>query len=327
MTFDKSRKDGLAKTSIPLQFDIMVAGGCNAHCAFCVQEATWKPQTVNDETFLQGIGKHFQVFYRMGGRRVVITGGEPTLFMGRVMGVLEVLEPYRDLEVKAVYTNGSLLLDICSGKEPLTIAQAMREAGLQDINFSVHHHLDEINNRILRLPQKPTTEEITKHLLECGLRVRFNLTLQKECIDNYIDFRSYINEAFRLGATDIYVRELFQYSFDQAISLSTRDAIRVSRERYVPYRPLVNQAVSSGEFEFLEQKQERVRDKTEITLLHRATSCNVYVSTLTIGTEKPESLPYLIYMPDAYLYKGWLGNQDRTNKLAKMGEIIHDQQK
>jgi molybdenum cofactor biosynthesis enzyme MoaA len=84
------------------QFDIMVTTACNARCPFCVQEATFKPERCTDDRFLAGLDKHFADFYRAGGRRVVITGGEPLLLPYRVLAVLTLLAPYHDLEVKAI---------------------------------------------------------------------------------------------------------------------------------------------------------------------------------------------------------------------------------
>jgi len=302
-------------TAIPPQLDIMVTVACNASCAFCVQEATWKPTNTNDDIFLKRAKETFDKFYHLGGRRVVITGGEPTLFMSRVLDVLDIMHPYGELEVKAVYTNGGLLLSPCPGRESLTIAQAMRENGLQDVNLSVHHHNDEINNKILGLADKPSTAMIISHLLECGLKVRFNLTLQKGGIDNYQGFSDYINEAFRLGAKDVYARELFQYAFNEPKSRTTRDAIRVSQERHIPSSGIIDQALASGEFEQVDERSETCRDKTEIELHHIPTDQKVYVADLTIGTEKRDTLPYLIHMPDGYLYKGWLGEEDKLKTL------------
>src|SRR5204862_3526810 len=84
------------------QFDIMVTTACNARCPFCVQEATFKPSHASDEHFLTAIQVHFADFYREGGRKVVITGGEPLLVPRRVLAVLDVLAQFRDLHVKAL---------------------------------------------------------------------------------------------------------------------------------------------------------------------------------------------------------------------------------
>ncbi len=301
--------------ALPEQFDIMVAGACNAKCAFCVQEATYKAQNVKRSEFLSGLQRHFDEFYHAGGRRVVITGGEPTLFMDRTLGVLDVLHSYPDLEVKAVYTNGIRLLEPFKGKKEQTITEVMAARGLQDVNLSVHHYLDRVNNEILQIGSKSPTAKIAQHVLDCGLKLRVNLTLQKGGVCKFEDFIQYVETAFSWGASDIYVRELFQFSFSNPLGKTERDAIDVSRKRYVGMLPIISQAIASGEFERLYQVKETFREKTEICLLHHATGKRVYFAGLIIGTEQQNAIPYLVYMPNGRLYKGWLGKKDEIASI------------
>ena len=177
---------------LPEQFDIMITNDCNARCPFCVQAATYRPGNVDDNTFISGLRRHFDSFFSLGGRRVVLTGGEPTLNMPRVLKVLQLLEGYENLEVKALYTNGSLLLQPYDGTGSQTVAEKLKAAGLNGINFTVHDYNEEHKRKILGLDSAPETEKITRHLLSCGFSVRFNLTLHKKGIESYDQFLKYV---------------------------------------------------------------------------------------------------------------------------------------
>ena len=306
---------------LPIQLDIMISVECNAHCEFCVQEATWKPAQTDYDSFIKGLSETFDTFFRLGGRRVVITGGEPTLFMDYVLGALDVMQPYGRLDVKAVYTNGSLLLKHMSDNQDATYASAMKQHGLQDINLSVHHYDNAINNKILRLPDKSSTRDIISHCVDLGLDVRLNLTLQKGGIENFAQFLEYVHFGFSQGVKEIYVRELFKFCFDEPKCNSNRNSIKISRERFVNSESILAQALSLKEFEQIGQLKESTRVKTEIELLHLPSKKRVYISSLEIGTEKKDSIPYLIYMPNGALYRGWLDEKDKinTNILIEMG--------
>lgn len=296
---------------IPEQFDIMVTTDCNACCPFCVQEATYKPASVSDDIFISGLREQFRIFYELGGRRVVITGGEPTLTMGRVLSALDMLSSYPDLVVKAIYTNGSRLLSPVSKNDSRTIAQQLKESGLGCVNLSVHDHDPADNEKIFCLPEVPGTEAIARHLCDCGLPFRFNLTLQQPGIENYEQFVRYVTWAFAQGAADIYVRDLFAYGFDKPICATSRDTIGFSaRNRTNVAGLLTKMREDAMRFRFHAEQSERVRDKMEYSFEYLPAGKLVHLARLTIGTEDRDEIPYLIYMPDGRLYRGWLGEAD-----------------
>lgn len=311
------------KSRIPEQFDIMVTATCNARCPFCVQEATFKPETSTDDDFIAGLREHFRAFYELGGRRVVITGGEPTLAMERVLGALEVLSAYPDLAVKAMYTNGSRLLTNANDGSGHTLAQQLRASGLGCVNLSVHdyHHAD--NAHILGLQQMPSIEDTTRHLRECGLSVRFNLTLHRGGIENYEQFVSYTEWAFAQGATDIYVRDLFAYGFDKPVSLSDRDTLGFTARHRTNVADLITaMQADTDRFCLVAEQTESVRDKREFGFEYLPAGKRVYLARLTIGTEDRAQIPYLIYMPDGQLYRGWLGEADLLGEFGSVGTKV-----
>lgn len=303
---------------IPEQFDIMVTVACNARCPFCVQEVTYRPSCVSEEKYIAGLEEHFAAFYALGGRRVVITGGEPTLepTLQLVLDSLHVLSRYKELEVKALYTNGSRLLAKLPGQER-TVAQQLKEAGLGCVNLTVHDFEHSDNQRIFSLDTIPMTEEITSHLKECRLPFRFNLTLHRGGIDDYEQFVRYVEWAFSQGARDIYVRDLFEYGFSEPLCESDRNALPFAAAHRIDVASLINAMKNDRSiFTFCGERTEGSREKREFKFLHRPSGIQVYMTLLRIGTEDRDQIPYLIYMPDGRLYRGWLGEGDVLQSLA-----------
>jgi molybdenum cofactor biosynthesis enzyme MoaA len=299
---------------IPEQLDIMVTDGCNAKCAFCVQEATFKPSLTSDQIFLEALRRHFREFHELGGRRVVITGGEPLLGLPRVISVLNELSGY-ELEVKALYTNGERLLRSSGDDGRSTVAEALANARLECVNLSVHHHDHQINNRIFGLPCKPRTEAIAEHLNACGLPFRFNLALQRGGVETYEDVVRYADCAFALGAQDVYVRELFNFGFSNPKCESDRNPICFSQNHRISAMRIIAQMRTRGAFELVRVQREAYRNKVEHEFIHLASGRRVYVSWLEIGTEHDDGLPYLVLMPDGGLYRGWLGGADEIGSV------------
>jgi len=293
------------------QFDIMVTTVCNARCPFCVQEATFKPTQAAEEAFLTALRTHFAEFRRQGGRRVVITGGEPLLFPQTVLRVLGILAEFRDLEVKAVYTHGRHLLRRLSA-DGRTVAEALRDAGLGCVNLSVHHFDNDVNCRIMRLPVEPTVERMAAQLRKIGLPFRLDLTLQKDGVASLDDLLRYVEWGFSLGAKDIYVRELFDIRLTQERTDTDRHAVEYCHKHRVPVLPFVQALKHARDFRLIDETRESMRDKTEWVFGYLPAKRQVFLSSLVIGTECPDGLPYLVLMPDGHLYRGWLGTEDRV---------------
>jgi len=58
--------------------------------------ATFKSAQTRGEPFISALRRHFREFYELGGRKVVITGGEPLLALHRVQAVLHELATFAD---------------------------------------------------------------------------------------------------------------------------------------------------------------------------------------------------------------------------------------
>ena len=297
---------------IPIQFDIMVTTKCNGSCKGCIQEATYRPVVGGTQQFLQALEHHVSRFYNRGGRRIIITGGEPLLELPLVLAVLKVLRAYDDLDVKALYTNGSRLLDNEEGK---TVAALLANAALGSVNLSVHHHDDRINNGLIGLPIKASTRDITAELNRISLPFRFNLVLQRGGIATVDDLLAYVETAAKLGARDVYVREMAGYTFDQPMCASNRDVLGYTRSHKVSAKKLADALSERVEVRQVASKREQFRDKWEIQYSHLPTGCAFSLASNVIGSESREGMPYLVLMPDARLYRGWLGMEDQLEEI------------
>lgn len=297
-------------TKVPEQIDIMVNNECNAKCGFCVQEATYKSPTRDDQRFLAGVEKHVTDYYALGGRKIIITGGEPTLRPKRVEKVLDVLSTLSGLELIAMYTNGSRLLREQDGT---TIACRLRSKGLQFVNHSVHHHNPEKNRAIFDLDELADPRDIAEHLREINQPFRYCATLQKGGLERAEDIVEYAEFAREQGAQDIYLRQLFQIAPE--VSRNT-NVLEYTERRFVPAGPIVKELVKHGFSIESDRADFQGRAKREYKLLDTK-GFPVFFSTLEIGREQASELPYLVVMPNGELYSTWCGENYKIHSLRE----------
>jgi len=299
----------LDSNSLPEQLDIMITTQCQSACSFCIQEATFQASSISSLEFMEAVESHVHGFVRNGGTKIVITGGEPLLKPQKVIDILAVLSKFPELKLIALYTNGEMLTKHFPRSE-LSIVESLAKTSLSDVNLSVHHFEDCINNSILKRQNKISTKVIAKAVKAAGLPFRFNCVIQKGGIDDLEDVADYVSFALRLGARSVYFRQLFGLSFSQPISDGRYNPIDYIKQCSVDVLPIVNQLKSNREFEYQECRDEHFREKSEWRFLHKTTGKDVYFSRLVVGTEKSEGVPYLVVMPDGKLYRGWLGSRD-----------------
>jgi molybdenum cofactor biosynthesis enzyme MoaA len=295
--------------SITPQIDIMINNECNARCSMCIQEITSKLHQEDDREFLTGVARHFADYYALGGRKVIITGGEPTLRINRVLQVLEILNGYSDLELVAMYSNGSRMLRKHASH---TIAELLRSAGLQFVNLSVHHWDTEKNNVIFRVT-KDDPALVAKHLKEIGQRFRFCATLQKGALETTSDVLQYLEYAEACGAESVYFRELFKLKDIDRESASHPENIEYIAESFVPVVPIIENC--SSRFETIgDETSFQGRTKREVGFRF-SSKLEFFFSTLEIGSEEKDELPYLVVMPNGHLYSTWHGESARIQSL------------
>lgn len=302
----------LKSEKIPEQIDVMVNSECNARCQMCIQEITWKIPTGEQDPFTRGVADYISEYHDLGGRKVIITGGEPTLRPSRVTSTLEELSRYPDWNLIAMCTNGSRLLKESDGE---TLAQKLKQGGLHYVNLSTHHYDSEKNNRIFGI-DTGNPRVIGKHLSDIGMPLRLCATLQKSGLETTDDVLRYLDFAQECGAKDVYLRELFRvYNVD-----SNNEAIRGHLEyidfNFVPLKPVIERLRESGATQTGQRANFQGREKNELAF-ETKTGFPFYTSQLEIGREKSEELPYLVIMPNGNLYSTWMGKQFKVDSLKK----------
>lgn len=297
------------------QLDIMVTTACQAHCPFCVQEATFRPHQADDAAFLRAVRCHAGEFHALGGRKIVITGGEPLLRMTRVLDVLATLREIGRFDLIALYTNGEYLLTNSAHHAGQSVPALLAAAGLTCVNLSVHHFDNAINKRIFGRVAMPSTADITNALKRVSLDYRFNLVLQKGAVEDFDSLDRYVRWAFSLGAKDIYAREIFRFAFKSPLSSARYNPLSYCAESHLDSGDLLQAMRSHRDYLPLGSMASPFRQKTESSFLHLPSGRRVFISNLTVGTEDKSALPYLVVMPNGLLYRGWLGSQDRIGSI------------
>ena len=300
---------------IPEQIDIMINEECNARCGMCIQEITYKSGSDGEENFMDAVRKHFGDFYELGGRKVIITGGEPTLRPERVERVLQELSRYDDLELIAMYTNGSRLL---KDKDRVSIAKRLINAGLQFVNLSIHHYDTAKNNAVFGI-EKDDPRDVSVHLREIGLPFRYCATLQKGGLETTEDVLEYIDFARQNGAVDVYLRQMFEVQLVDTGGLSpkrlpvVKKGLEYIKKNFVDVRPISADLSEQG-YKVEESDNFQGREKHE-TKFQTPEGYSFFISTLEIGNETAKELPYLVIMPNGGLYSTWMGETSRIDSL------------
>ena len=301
--------------TVPEQIDVMVNSECNARCQMCIQEITWKISTGEQDPFTKGVSSHIKEYYDLGGRKVIITGGEPTLKPSRVISTLEELSKYTDWSLIAMYTNGSRLLKESDGE---TLAWKLKQSGLHYVNLSVHHYDSLENNRIFGI-DVGNPRIIGKHLSDMGMPLRLCATLQKGGLENTVDVLRYLDFAQECGAQDAYLRELFRVYNVDSNNESIRGHLEYIDFNFIPIKPIIEELQNRKIIQTGQRNNFQGREKNELAF-ETKTGFPFYTSQLEIGKEKSKELPYLVIMPNGNLYSTWMGEQFKVDSLKKFVE-------
>ncbi|MBS3127089.1 radical SAM protein [Candidatus Woesearchaeota archaeon] len=302
--------------SVPEQIDIMVNSECNARCQMCIQEITWKMPTGKQDPFTKGVSDYISEYHDLGGRKVIITGGEPTLRPSRVISTLEELSKYPDWELIAMYTNGSRLLKESDGE---TLAQRLKKFGLCYVNLSSHHYDSTKNNRIFGI-DVGNPQVVGKHLSDVGMPLRFCATLQKGGLETTDDVLKYLDFAQQCGAQDAYLRELFRVYNVNSNNEAISSHLEYINFNFVSLKPIIDGLRDIGLIQKGQRANFQGREKNELAF-ETKDGFPFYTSQLEIGRERAEELPYLVIMPNGNLYSTWMGDQFKVNSLKEFIEV------
>jgi molybdenum cofactor biosynthesis enzyme MoaA len=277
--------------------------GCGHDCKFCMTDIRYKPNEANTITYLKRFKKSLNRYYRFGGRKVLITGGEPTKAMERILGMLEEAQRY-ELDLIVLYTNGSRLLETYEYRgKTKKIVEHLYDAGLRHINISVHHYDPKKRQRLLNSDEGvcdivEVAREVNKRDEMC---IRLNCTLMRDYIGDVRGVIDYIGFAKRIGVTDVYFRDLFHLE-NRALSIRFAEMGKVefTDNQRINFDGLIRDIKRVPNMQFVKTMSRHVGQGK--TILFNYNGVQVWFGTLEIGTENANRFTYFAFMPDGNIY-------------------------
>jgi cyclic pyranopterin phosphate synthase len=161
---------------------ISITQRCGMSCAFCHAEGQFSAEDVVSPDQIETVVRVGRAF---GVRSVKLSGGEPMLRL-ELPEIIERSKRWAD-EVSMVTTATSLAPQ----------AGALRDAGLDRVNISVHSPDDATHSRILGAKVMDRVRQGIEAAKEAGLGVRLNMTLMKGVNDGH--WRAMVDYCAALG--------------------------------------------------------------------------------------------------------------------------------
>jgi molybdenum cofactor biosynthesis enzyme MoaA len=309
------------------QLDIQLLGDCRAKCGFCsvIESRDWGE--VCDNHFLKYLNLYLPLILPNSNiDRVIITGGEPTQYMNRLLATIKELQQCK-WKVCSAITNGSRLTDLHKGKP---IPELLAEAGLRQIAWSIHSANSEINNKILGLKNVDIAKGV-EMLIKNGISMRLNSVAQKEGVNNLGSLVDLLEMANKNQFKDVYIRDLFD-PIESAMSIKgheshadlERNPQQFTRNNRIDTFKLISEVQNDNRFEEVVQKEFESRDKSEFNFKYLPTGMEFWISTLAIGNEsdpkfaQQNQLPYLIYAQNGMMYRNYI-DEETLSKTIRFG--------
>ncbi len=275
---------------------------CNGECPFCLTDMRPTTREVEDQEFLEKFKSNIDEYYNKLGRKILFTGGEPTINPKRLLGCLEVLKDY-DMDLVVLYTNGTKLSEEIEYKgvsKPLL--DHLRDCGLRNINLSVHDYDAERRTELSHEIGKMDTEALIKDIIESGINLRLNCTLMKDFIGDKEAIVKYIEWANKNGVRDIYFRDLFEFVKRDKSTLrqtpSSMQKLKFTDDQRIDFWKLIESMDEEDGFK-LEQQMFRHKDwGSTFVFTYTPTKSQVSFGHLNIGGENAEEDTYYAIHPD-----------------------------
>jgi len=290
------------------QLDIIIGYACNANCPHCIQDIRYQSAVAEDDYYFKQLRRVLDYYFNeIGGQRIIITGGEPSIFPNKLLGILRMLRNYPQPEFIASYTNGSGLLRRCPGENRSLLEMAAAE-GLTDINLSVHHYKPESNRAFMRLKKLPDPNSIAAECKRLGVDLRLNCNLIGEYVGNLAEVVSYLQWAKTMGPKDVYFRDLHRIHNAPVSTQFAKVAEKVLYidEQRIDFDGLVKQMLSSPEFQYCGRWGNKHAGQGEqYNFVYD--ELPVKVGYINIGNEVRSEVTYFVFAPDGKLYGDWNG--------------------
>jgi len=303
--------------------DIIIGYACNANCPHCIQDVRYQSSVASDDFFFKQLERTFDYyFYDIKGRKVIITGGEPSIFPHKLIGILKRLQKYPKPEFVATYTNGSGLLKKVPG-ESKSLLERVAEEGLTDVNLSVHHHDPCRNQEFHKLKSVPNPYVIAKEIRRTDMRLRLNCNLISEYIGNLDEVINYLEWARELRPKDVYFRDLHRIH-NRSTSLNFAKKIEKTvyqDQQRVDFDALVKGMMKSPQFTFEGKWGDKHAGQGEQYNFDYK-GIPVKVGYIDIGNEDREQPTYFVFSPDGGLYADWNGPESLHNSEINLDPLI-----
>jgi len=296
------------------QLDIIIGYACNANCPHCIQDIRYQSLVACEDQFFDNLRQTFDYyFYDIGGRKIIITGGEPSIFPLKLIRILKLLQSYPKPEFVATYTNGSGLLKKVPG-ESKTFVERIAEEGLTDINLSVHHYHENRNREFFGLPKLTEAYFIAREVRNIGLQLRLNCNLLKNYVGNLQEIISYLEWARVLNPKDVYFRDLHRiHNRPNSTRYAKKpEKITYTDEQRVDFDDIVRKMKNSPSFKFVSQWGDKHAGQGEQYDFNYK-GLSVKIGYIDIGNEDREQPTYFVFAPDGKLYADWNGPESLQN--------------
>lgn len=296
------------------QLDIIIGYACNANCPHCIQDIRYQGAVASEDLFFRQLEKVFDYYFHdIKGRRIIITGGEPSIFPHKLLGILTLLQKYPKPEFVATYTNGSGLLRGVPG-EAKSLVERIAEEGLTDINLSVHHYEADRNQEFLRLRSLPDIQLLADEVRQVGLKLRLNCNLMRDYVGDLPNIIKYLDWAKDLHPKDVYLRDLHRiHNRPESIQFAKKaEKLLFTDQQRVDFDALVKQMIESPLFTFMGKWGDKHAGQGEqYDFDYKGLA--VRVGYIDIGNEDREQPTYFVFAPDGKLYADWNGPESLFN--------------
>ncbi len=186
---------------------ISVTDKCNLRCTYCMPEEGIPLKTHDDIMSFEDIVKTAEAAAKTGITKIRLTGGEPTVRKG-IVQLVKMLHAVKGITHLAMTTNG-VLLD--------SLAQPLRDAGLDSVNISLDTLDPERYSRITRIGD-------ISHVLrgiEAARKVAFD--------------KIKINMVVMNDTTDAEIAALKEFCTEKGLVLQMINHYELSREKINAY--------------------------------------------------------------------------------------------
>jgi MoaA/NifB/PqqE/SkfB family radical SAM enzyme len=206
---------------ITKRIDLVLGYFCNADCPFCFyKKSVRKRSHIADWTSEQA--KKWIVYVRKRGiEKIDFMGGEPTIRQD----IFELIQFAKNIGIKEVslITNGITLAN-------RQFVEKLKQAGLDDIMFSLHSHVATIHDRLMGFPGAfdKAIQGIRNVISVGGLTYRMNFVVNGM---NYTNIPDIAELAFSLG-----VKRLNYLMFSPIVEADTTESeVNIKYSLAVPY--------------------------------------------------------------------------------------------